>query len=513
MNAERLRLIPCSPIQAKILEVFEKEDCIGATSRTKPCEEISAHLANLNCNAVVLQDPVLDPDFLAEYLAYYAKGFAATTKYCKRLHFFTLEPLPAESALDFIDRASTQKSSYLGFVTVRPIKSCPIAASILVTPPSGCFVLCDDKFSVHLAGQEFEVVGTPFMQQDNAVGACAQASIWMALRTLRRREGFSALDPAEITSAATKFLVNGRTLPNRTGLSIHQMIEAVRFAGYSTHYLHIKEAGHTPSAAELLATKEKIYTYIESGIPVLLGLFRGSGDGHAVVTIGHGWDPSHTPTPSVIIDPKSTKVELVHASSWINNFYIHNDNSGPYMFLLDNSLTSYCLSQACFAIPLLPNDVFITGEEASETAKVLLSDLLDASPFSSSELAALSKQLVIRTFLSDRHKFREWALKSSLSKDLKDYYRLKILPKRVWVTEICLSQNYNDESSHSAIRVGEIIVDPTGDPYDSPFLAIHLNTQILFKQPHGVVWDRDQEGKMKIIAIANDAPYDRYHKQ
>lgn len=71
------------------------------------------------------------------------------------------------------------------------------------------------------------------MQQDNAVAVCAQASIWVALRTLRRREGDRAHNPAQITDAATKYLISDRTRPNKSGLTIQQMAEAVRAAGYS----------------------------------------------------------------------------------------------------------------------------------------------------------------------------------------------------------------------------------------------------------------------------------------
>lgn len=512
MTKERLRLVACTPDQPNIYGVFQQENCLGVSSRSTPCEEICTHLASIGCRAIVIQDPVLDPDFFAEYLAYYAKAFSDISKYCKRFHFFSIEPHPGEHVLDYIDRAAGSSNSYLGLVTIRPVKSSPIAASILAIPPTGCFVLCKDSFDVHIAGQEFSVVGTPFIQQDNAVGACAQASIWMALRTLRRKAGFSALDPAEITTAATKFLVSGRTLPNRTGLSIPQMIEAIRFAGYSTHYLHIKEPGPSPTSADLAPTKEMIYTYIESGIPVLLGLFPNGGEGHAVATIGHGWDNAAVPRATVRVVANTATIDLIHASSWINHFFINNDNTGPYRALRDSSATDYCLSHVRFVIPLLPNDVFITGEEASETAMIVLQDFLDQLPLSPSELASASGRLVVRTFLSDRHSFRKWALNSNLAQELQNYFRLKTLPKRVWVTEICLLDPYSNEHSHSNIRVGEIILDPTGDPSDPPFLSVHLSTAALFGLPHGLIWDRDQNGEMQVIPVADDNPYDRFHR-
>lgn len=510
---DRFKIISCLSDPAEILKCLQEHIGLGPSSRLKPILEIASHLAQKNCKTFLLQRSVQDPDFLAEYTAYYSKTFAQSQKYCLRLHFFSEPALEDEPPLMFLDRVHKVPRAYLGFMTARPIKASPVAATILEAPKNGCFVLCNDDFDVHIAGLTFSVNGTPFMQQDNAVGACAQASIWMALRTLRRKEGISAFDPAEITSAATRFLVTGRTLPNRAGLTIQQMIEAVRFAGYATHCIPIKDIGAVATPESIESAKSKIYTYIESGIPVLLALFPSPSEGHAVVAIGHGWEKNPT---KHIIDEIETEngasVRLINAASWINSFYIHNDNSGPYIKLEDTA-GAYALMHACFAIPLLPNDVFLAGEEARETSLMLLKQILDSIPNTKETTEGISNKLVLRTFLSDRHKFREWALNSKMSKELKDHYRSKTLPKRVWVTELSLVDNYHDETSHDDIRVGELIIDPTGDPSDLPFLAIHLNTKVLFGSKASLLVDQNQSGEIELIPLPDDPQYERHHQK
>jgi len=220
----------------------------------EPLKQSLAHVANLGCKTIVKQHTVQDPDFFAEYFAYYSRMFGDIDKYCHRFHFFSLPKNPKEEVLDYIDRASEDDSHYLGFITIRPVRSSPVAATILRALPNQHFLLSTDQFDVHLAGRKFSVCGTPFMQQDNAVGACAQASIWMALRTLRKKEGNSAFDPAQITSAATRFLVRGRTLPNREGLGVDQMIEAIRFAGYSPHIMQFGTGAYL-DAVDLINAK------------------------------------------------------------------------------------------------------------------------------------------------------------------------------------------------------------------------------------------------------------------
>jgi len=141
---------------------------------------------------------------MAEHSAYYSRWTTSVSRYCERLHFFRVPPA-SDDPLALIDRVAAE--DYLGFITLRPISMSPVAASILV-PPGGatpCYFLSQDEFQVNIAGRSFSVHGTPFLQQDNAVGACAQASIWMALRTMRKKEGQAAYSPAQITTAATRF--------------------------------------------------------------------------------------------------------------------------------------------------------------------------------------------------------------------------------------------------------------------------------------------------------------------
>ncbi|MES1980967.1 MAG: hypothetical protein V4443_00695 [Pseudomonadota bacterium] len=489
----------------------------GQLPRIVPLQNAFAHIASLGCTTIVKQHTVQDPDFFAEYYAYYSRTFGAVDKHCHRLHFFSLAAEHNEEVLDFIDRAAASQS-YLGFITIRPVRTSPMAATILCFPPDQHFLLSSDRFVVHIAGKTFSVHGTPFMQQDNAVGACAQASIWMALRTLRKREGNSAFDPAQITNAATRFMVRGRTLPNREGLSVDQMIEAIRFAGYSPHIIRFGSGPGKPLDADQFRTaKRKIYTYVESAMPVVLGVFPNANDGHAIVLIGHKWEANTNPTPYLVRDG----LTLYHAADWVTTFITHNDNSGPYLDLPEQLVPgyAYCFDQINFAIPLLPNDVFMSGEEAEQVALIVLAGLL--SPASSTGVTPAPKieELVFRTYLMERSAFREWVINTpNMHPELRKYYRMKVLPKRIWISEISLLSEYNRANAGSLSRVGEFIIDPTGDFNDAPFLSIHLNISAILTFPagipapftdnSGVIIDRAANGSsIKYILLNGDTAY------
>ena len=464
----------------------------NGSPRYTPLENTITHISALQAKTVLIQNDVQDPDFLAEHRAYYSKWSYEVSRFCYRLHFFNEEAV-SDNALDVVDQMAMQENSYLGFVTLRPISVSPQAATILkaVNCENKCFILSKDNFTVNIAGQSFVISGTPFMQQDNAVGACAQASIWMALRTLRRREGASAFSPAQITNAATRFYVKGRTLPNRGGLAVEQITEAIRASGYSPHVIPLRDLHKEADVESLKNARQALYPYIESGIPVLLILFPKNGEGHAVLLIGHGWNdnpPEKIKNGSINLKESDENIEIIDASSWVTPFYIHNDNTGPYLQLPDEDKGGYSLGDAVFAIPFLQLDVFVDAAEAKLTCLQLLADTLEGSIFD-----AGSPELVTRTYLQDRSEFRASVIASDMPDDVKAYYRSKWLPRRVWVTGINLSDEYEKSPDKNSVRIGEILLDPSSEPEDGCFLSIHLGEDLLPQEDDGigVVIDRD----------------------
>ncbi len=501
---ERLQVKRLDPAKESSLENIFQESLVqkglgSNTPRHQPLRAIIRMLCKLGASTAIVQKNVQDPDFLAEYAAYYSRWTSDVPRYCDRIHFFSESPA-SEDVLNVIDQMAGVSGSYLGFVTLRPISMSPVAASILkpLVDVAPSYLLSNDDFAVNLAGRQFTVNGTPFIQQDNAVGACAQASIWMALRTLRKKAGLAAFNPAQITDAATKYAVVGRVLPNRAGLTVQQITEAIRTSGYAPHVLPVRRLEECISEKVINRIKSELYPYIESGIPVLLLLFPGNGEGHAVVVIGHGWN--RRPKRLIDIDDikpfqTHTMIRLVDAASWVEPYVIHNDNSGPYLTLPDTSDNDYALDQACYAIPLLQPDVFIDGSEAKRSCIKLLSDSISINGHSSSsEEHPLPSELVVRTYLIDRSEFRKNVLKSAEADDVKTYFRMKWMPKRVWVTEFNSLDGYEDAPDHEGKRLGQILLDPAAEAEEGAFLSIYLSRELLPSTPEtlgGVIIDRD----------------------
>ena len=474
-------------------------------------------LVEAKATTMLVQTRVHDPDFLAEFGAYYSRQFADVPRFCTRLHFFAQNSVADEEVLVYLDRIS--KASYLGFLTLRPIIKSPIGASILAANTANGFIRCLDAFPVHIAGVEFAVSGTPFMQQDNAVGACAQASIWMALRTLRKREGDRAYDPAQITDAATKYFVHGRIRPNRNGLTQLQMIEAIRAAGYSPHTIQLSHGANDQEPMDQLAidTASKIvHAYIESEIPVVLILFPPSG-GHAVVAIGHKWDEARAANVRTTITlPSGLALSCAHAASWVPALLIHNDNTGPYRDFEASAgaVAEYSFKYAAYAIPLLPVDVFMTGEEAITIATSFFGEILQGFKIENllddAGLTTLTASLAVRLLLVEKRKLRRWAATEHMVPELRDKIRLMEMPKRVWMLEIHQVAQYGAQTKANTPEslVGIVLIDPTADIPVSSCLLIHLNLPALVGLPHGIVltWNREEGAPFQALQTADQGP-------
>ncbi|HHJ14900.1 MAG TPA: hypothetical protein ENJ79_11125 [Gammaproteobacteria bacterium] len=493
-------------VQSRLVDLWIE----GGSPRYSPLHAIVQYACYLGARCALLQKDILDPDFTAEHDIYYSRWSQEVPRSCDRIHLFAHTACSADP-LEVVDQMAQEKDAYLGFFTLRPIRMNPVGASILRMPASAerHFILSRDSFPVNIAGRSFSVTGTPFMQQDNAVGACAQTSIWMALRTLYRREGHAAFTPAEITSAATRFLINGRILPNRGGLVIEQVAEAVRAAGYSPHQILLKDTNQSPEQ-NLAYARRTLYPYVESGIPVLVVLERDVAEAHAMLLIGHSWQAA--PEDVRPIGKLADTLDVHDASDWAQPFFVHNDNSGPYLPLPAEDEEDYALAHASVAIPFLPAETFIDGNEARLASLRLLDgilrniDSLVAADHASGAPAELPASVVTRTYLQEKSAFRRAVLEGDVSEQARRYYRLKWLPRRVWVTEINAFEDYGRAPEGKARRLGEILLDPASEPEDSAFLAIHLHAELL-PGDQGIIIERDAfSGEVSTLPLEEDRP-------
>jgi hypothetical protein len=447
----------------------------------------------LSCHSVIFEYEYVDQDYQDEFAAFYSKAFKTYSPRCVRLHFFAAK-IPTGTRLDF----AKYRKTYLGFIVLRPTDLQRMGRTVVrptIADKETEFIHCTAEFKTHILGDEFSVKGMPFMQQDTQVGACAQASLWMLARYMSRRFGARDFLPAEINQLAKSHMAMGRPLPAELGLNWIQMLDALQGMGFSalSYSLqgmdscahHVEAAFPIDTAADDGKRREQrsvqrsakladiTYRYIESGFPVILG----TAD-HALVAIGHTYDAA-----------KSVKVAIQR----IPAFFVHNDNSGPYlkMPIFEDDADLLCFKEVQDIIAVLPREVTLRGEEAESMAVARIERLLnqklpptntqtffDMMAKRRPDIASALTTLEYRTFLIPSVEFQD-----ALRKDVKAHRLDKKVgetlikldyPKFVWVTEVSSSSLVNHPKRHDRQCLGRVVIDSTAPAHTAGEIVLHF---------------------------------------
>jgi hypothetical protein len=467
---------------------------------------IIRHLITVGAKSYLIETRYIDRDYSADYRRFYAQTFRNYERHCKRIHFFKEDVANILALPTWSDRVAdlqkTSKRSYIGFCVVRPLPSAPIGrTALLQAGPQGpgleSIVTCRADVRANLLGAELDVSAACFMQQDSRVGACAQVAIWMGARHMHQRHKYNWLSVADITRmAAPTTAYQATSLPAGSEfLTPDHMIRAIHEMGFQP--LYIEGAGKRPGkeiAAEILP-------YVESGLPVILGLVHGDGLGHAVTVIGRVFATKKTPSNQL--------------ADYVPAFIVHDDQAGPYMLLPrtrdtaathnfdSNQLIRHSFTTTTpvdlnvedhgfFAVVLMPMRVFATARAAERTAVGRLNAAIkniesiraklaeQGAPVNDRLLDELidahkKRQVVLRTYLTSASGYRKHITHGSACDDLKDELARMHLPHFTWITEISTVGSYNQASPGMRRMYGHTILDATSTGRDNAgLLALHL---------------------------------------
>ena len=289
---------------------------------------MGVYLDSLGCRTIVHERHYIDRHYIEDFSLFYSRSLRNYPNFCQRIHFFSSE-FDGEQWSDSIRRANEGgreeverqlAEQYLGFMVIKSLPGSPIGRTVLRTfdvSASGGgrreFGTIR-RYAVSLAGLSLSVDGLAFQQQDQGVSACATTALWCALQTTAPLERLSSPTPAEITEAASRYMLpEGRALPSE-GLNFHQLCEAVRATGLAPVVL---TSISPPEDQGYLAT------YLQSGLPVLLGIVPlGRGQAHAVCGVGLRLGAVQPAT-----DPN---IRYRNGATAIERIYVHDDRLGPY---------------------------------------------------------------------------------------------------------------------------------------------------------------------------------------
>lgn len=277
-----------------------------------------------------------------------------------------------------------------------------------------------------------------------------------------QRDRFNNIILSPETSTLKENLTdNFRSLLNRMLLqdAFHGIVENCKFIEYD-HYL---------------------YPYIESGIPVFLGIHgrdvkQGKRISHLVAIMGHTLNTDRWVEYRQGYGANPSKFYF-SISEWCDHFMINDDNYGMYITLpLD--MVRFSRNENFYAaagIAIIPNEVTLSGYSAEKTATLFFLELLnqihenppsDPMPVWFDRLIDFEKEekgLVYRTYLLKKNRYIECNIDKLPNPDeqFKQEQRQKIsqlleeLPNNyLWVSEVSLPHLYTGNQS----KLGEIVI-------------------------------------------------------
>lgn len=446
-------------------------------------------LGTLAAARIVAEFGYIDRDTNIAYTELHARAFRDYPRRTVRLHLF-------EGEIDYSDLFDESRTSgrYLGYCVLPMTQPRTVGRTVLAPPrDSGLmFFPCQETFQTNLAGSRLEVAGTAFIEQDGRVAACATAALWMSTAMLGRRFGVPVRSTAEITQLATEHSLPSSGRGASPGLEIDQVLWCLNEMGFDplVHPLRGDQG-----------SRELIYTYIESGIPVILVIYlphaAGGGGYHAVTAVGHSYDPE--------VSPPAGK-EYLSAADWCPRLVLHDDQMGPYILagvgppvsgtsgrpsLLVNAPQPYVqLNKTIsdwyrgaviyYAIAPFPPRHNLRAEEATAKGWEILSAGYELWRGTGIEFP---KPAVLRTYFSSANEFKRrwapdtWPLNPPMagnSGELAHWHRGSAYPRYVWVTELGRLEHRASRQPAELLVEAEVVIDPTSSPDAIDFVTLHI---------------------------------------
>lgn len=432
---------------------------------------------------IAIERQYIDKDYRDTFSAYFSKRFHTPWSRCVRLHFFR-----GSIALDQI--RDIPNEAYLGYSVLRPLDTGGLGRTLL----AGCLVestresehlhakSCDEQ--VNLLGRDFKISGFPYIGQDTEVAVCAQAALWMMVRYFSNRyPNYREIGPHQLAHLVSDFSL-GRIFPS-PGLAIWQASEILRRLGFHPVIHELGTFEKDPSLAQKLgfagdkpekAFQHLFYTYIESGIPLLVAY-----KSHAVVAFGHASDYHEQPAKA-----DASTDGFYHSSVWNRRFLIHDDARLPYQFLDLDDASSRPFSDVEAFIAPMPEKTFLPADEYQRLALGLLRSPEFGWAEKAPDLAEASAkgEIVLRSFLTTGSNLKRSLEERGMDPQFKEAYLHYSLPHFIWISEIHSLAKYPNEC------IGQIVWNGTASSRDAKgFLFLHypevlfMNTTPHFNRP------------------------------
>ena len=418
----------------------------------KNCERFIALFEKIQLPVTLfIEEFYSDRDYKDAYYHFFASKYNEFPKYATRIAIF--EGIISKDEL-YSKKYSLQEK-LIGVIIIRPILNGCIGRTYF--DPSKLRNECKmyvrtTPFKIGILGRQLEINTFPFSSQDGEYMTCAETSLWMLLYYYGTRYGeYRTALPHEIIDIVDDKHFQ-RVVPS-VGLHYTQSSEVLKRFGFSSQvYIRLVKDKIYYDDRHF---KRLFYYYIESGIPIMVGVrFKQKNKisdeevGHAAVCIGHG---------EVMVDDESEPDDIngfkvFNSADFVNTYIYMDDNKYPFKENhFDNFDYNEFETKIKYLIVPLYKRIFLDALMAEKTFYAILKNDF----FGLSNIFDLKdKVLVLRIFLTTSRNY-----KSSRFESLEHSYKIidsLPMPKFVWICEISTLDLYRQNKI-----IGEIVLDPT----------------------------------------------------
>jgi len=452
---------------------------------------------------IVVEESHVDREYRDSYYLYFSSQHFDVSRFCIRLSFFN-KLLNQEMFFDPDKKIPNSKGgaicnkeyiqeAYIGCCTIRPLPSHAIGKT-LIDPQklvhdttSSIKYLRRAFYRTTIHGMKLSVEAFPFSTQDGETTCCVENTILNLLDYFSTRYAdYHRALPSEIIGI-TQTNSFQRVLPivSTDFRMLVRVLTELRF--YPRHY--------SSEFALLQADQlqELVYYYIESGIPVALGLTKigqedSSDVGHSVICIGHSDKNASKEQLRVYIEEKlKKKVDsgdeslcFFDTAEFYKTFVIMDDMAQPYeehelndLKILSPTGVEEPMRVSNITVPLYRR-MYMEARDARAIFEEIEANTSEIGVHIHLQRKGIKCEGVIkRMFLISGHNYKIHLL--SKVDGMLDYKKVvdKLpFPHFVWVCEYFIPDDYLGEHPAS---FGELVLDGTSDS------AKGRNSMILYR--------------------------------
>lgn len=435
----------------------------------------------------------IDREYRDSYYSHYSEWHLETSRYCWRLVLFS------GNVCNLLDEISLNKNAVqklqkriMGTIVIRPIKNASIGRT-LIDPYYLLSEVCvrRSKYRIYYSGIKFTIRAFPFSMQDRVTTSCAEVTLLNILDYYSNQyTDYQFLLPSQINNIIKKSHYD-RVLPT-SGLSYQNISRVLYKTGFSPKLYFVGMNVDSDKIRRLLSY------YVESGMPVAIGIDNGNSYGHSIICIGHGkCDTSFAKIKAnqETIELPNKKIVLANSIYSYNNFIVQDDARLPYHSIINKENDYFKYPEdigefrlKCLVAPLYRR-MYMDAQRAETTIMNILTSIF--SPVDDYKIGLNEdRPLIYRLFLASSRHFKQFRMKFVKDDWLNKLYREIALPQFVWVCEL-----YNPEGFSDNKAFGEIVLDATysGRNLLESCLLINYPNKHLAKDQYqvGMFFDKD----------------------